>query len=60
MDVEFRASETVEIKVQQKEIPIQHYLRQPQRLVKAIASPNLMEQLSEELFRLKMRPLNLL
>lgn len=58
MDVEFRASETVEIKVQQKEIPIQHYLRQPQRLVKAIASPNLMEQLSEELFRLKMRPLN--
>ncbi|TVQ42040.1 MAG: DUF1997 domain-containing protein [Gloeocapsa sp. DLM2.Bin57] len=60
MEIEFRATETVEIKVQQQEIPIQHYLRQPQRLVKAIANPNLMEQLSEERFRLKMRPLNFL
>ncbi|ELR98327.1 DUF1997 domain-containing protein [Gloeocapsa sp. PCC 73106] len=58
MDVKFTASESVEIRVQQKEIPIQHYLRQPQRLVKAIASPSLMEQLSEERFRLKMSPLN--
>lgn len=58
MDVKFTASESVEIRVQQKEIPIQHYLRQPQRLVNAIADPKLMEQLSGERFRLKMRPLN--
>ena len=58
MNIRFTASETLEIAVEKQSVPIQHYLRQPQRLVSAIANANLMEQLSPERFRLKMRPLN--
>ncbi|MBF2021268.1 MAG: DUF1997 domain-containing protein [Hydrococcus sp. C42_A2020_068] len=58
MDIRFTASESLEIVVEEQTVPIQHYLRQPQRLVTAIADPKLMEQLSESRFRLKMRPLN--
>jgi hypothetical protein len=58
MEIRFTDSESLEIAVQEQTIPIQHYLRQPQRLVKAIAEPKLMEQISESHFRLKMRPLN--
>ncbi|MGK7944162.1 MAG: DUF1997 domain-containing protein [Microcystaceae cyanobacterium] len=54
----FLAHETLDIAVSEETIPIQHYLRQPQRLVKAIADPSLMETLSSHQFRLKMRPLN--
>ncbi len=39
-------------------VSLQHYLRQPKRLVQAIADPRLMETLSDNQFRLKMRPLN--
>jgi hypothetical protein len=58
MYVRFNASEFLEIDVAAEITDIQHYLRQPQRLVQAIANPQLMEQLSDQLFRLKMRPLN--
>ena len=58
MNANFNASESLSLPVEKTPIPIQHYLRQPQRLVKAIADPKLMEQLSENQFRLKMRPLN--
>ncbi len=58
MDVKFTASESLEIAVKEQAIPIHHYLRQPQRLVSAIAESSLMEELSESQFRLKMRPLN--
>ena len=58
MNIRFSASESVEIAVEEQEVPIQHYLRQPQRLVKAIADPKLTKQLSDSQFRLKMRPLN--
>lgn len=54
----FTASETVEIAVEEREIPVSHYLRQPQRLVRAIAEPTLMTPLCEERYRLRMRPLN--
>ncbi|MDJ0631965.1 MAG: DUF1997 domain-containing protein [Xenococcaceae cyanobacterium MO_188.B29] len=54
----FTASESVKILVENEEIPIKHYLRQPQRLVKAIANPRLMKQLSADLYELKMRPIN--
>jgi hypothetical protein len=54
----FLATETLEILVPEETIPIQHYLRQPQRLVTAIADPSLMETLSPHHFRLKMRPLS--
>ena len=58
MQIHFTATESVAMTVEEQEIPIQHYLRQPQRLVKAIADPKLMEQLDGEHFCLKMRPLN--
>ncbi len=58
MYIGFTASESVKILVENEEIPIKHYLRQPQRLVKAIANPRLMKQLSADLYELKMRPIN--
>lgn len=58
MQVCFFASQSVELAVSQQPIPIQHYLRQPQRLIKALVEPSRVEPLSEEHFRLKMRPLN--
>ena len=58
MTSRFLASQSVEIKVLEQPVPIQHYLRQPQRLVSAIADPSLITQLSHDCFRLKMRPLH--
>ena len=58
MYTRFVASQGVEIAVPEQPIPIQHYLRQPQRLVNALADPSRVELLSEECFRLKMRPLS--
>lgn len=60
MEVTFTASESLEIIVAEQTIPIQHYLRQPQRLVRAIVETSLTENLSENRFRLKMRSLNFL
>lgn len=57
MATKFTASQSVEIAVPQQPIPIQHYLRQPQRLVNALVDNKRIQQLSEEVFRLKMRPL---
>ncbi len=58
MYVSFNSSESVKISVEDEEIPIQHYLRQSQRLVKAIANPKLMKQVADDLYELKMRPIN--
>ena len=58
MQVSFNASESVRISVDNEETPIQHYLRQPKRLVNAIADPQLMKQMSDDLYELKMRPIN--
>ena len=55
---QFTASQSVEIAVAEQPIPIQHYLRQPQRLVKALVDSSRIEQLDEEVFRLKIRPLS--
>ncbi|RCJ34147.1 hypothetical protein A6770_17625 [Nostoc minutum NIES-26] len=57
MATKFTASQSVEIAVPQQPIPIQHYLRQPQRLVNALVDNRRIQQLSEEVFRLKIRPL---
>ncbi|WP_445635734.1 DUF1997 domain-containing protein [Nostoc sp. DSM 114161] len=57
MATRFTASQSVEIAVPEEPIPIQYYLRQPQRLVKALVDNSRIQQLSEEIFRLKMRPL---
>ncbi|MBO3460608.1 DUF1997 domain-containing protein [Aetokthonos hydrillicola Thurmond2011] len=58
MSTRFSASQSVEIAVPKQPIPIQQYLRQPQRLVNALVDPSRVRQLSEEVFRLKVRPLN--
>ncbi len=60
MDLRFTTSETVALDVVEQPVPIRHYLRQPQRLVRAIADPRLMEQLGDDRYRLKMRPLHVL
>lgn len=57
MSTQFSASQAVEIVVPKQPIPIQHYLRQPQRLVNALVDPSRVEHLSNECFRLTMRPL---
>ena len=58
MYVSFNTSESVQIAVDNAEVPIQHYLRQPRRVVEAIADPKLMQQMSDELYELKMRPID--
>lgn len=58
MQLGLSASQTVELAVPEQPIPIQHYLRQPQRLIQALVDPSRVEQLNSECFRLKMRPLN--
>lgn len=57
MYTRFNASQTVEMVVSEQSVPIQHYLRQPQRVVNALAASSQIEQLEDERFRLKMRPL---
>ena len=58
MLTQFSASQSVELAVPDQPIPIQNYLRQPQRLIKALVDPNRTEQLSAECFRLKMQPIS--
>lgn len=57
MYIRFNACQSVEIAVPEERVPIQHYLRQPRRLVNALVDGSRTEQLSDECFRLKMRPL---
>ncbi len=57
MATKFKACQSVEIPIPYHPIPIKHYLRQPQRLVNALVDSSRVEQLSTEVFRLKMRPL---
>ena len=56
--VQFNASEAVDLAVTDEVVPIQHYLRQPQRLVWTIANPKLIEQLSSDRFSIKLKPVN--
>lgn len=58
MHTRFVASQSVQIAVPEQPIPIQHYLRQPERFVHALVDPSRMEQFGKEHFRLKMRPLS--
>ncbi|NJN85012.1 MAG: DUF1997 domain-containing protein [Leptolyngbyaceae cyanobacterium SL_7_1] len=60
MQARFVASQLAELVVTEQPIPIQHYLRQPQRLIQALTDPDRVEQLDAEHFRLKMRPLRFL
>ena len=53
----FHVSQRLQLNVINEAIPIEHYLRQPQRIVSAIADSNRVEQLSLSRFRLRMRSL---
>jgi hypothetical protein len=58
MHTRFIASQGVEITVPEHPIHITNYLRQPQRVVNALAASSQIEPLGGEDYRLKMRPLN--
>jgi Protein of unknown function (DUF1997) len=57
MDIRFTSSQAVELVVPDYPIHIANYLRQPQRVVKALAASSQIDPLSEDLYRLSMRPL---
>lgn len=56
MQLNFAASHSVVIAVPDSSVPIQHYLRQPQRLIYALTDRSRVERLTDECFRLTMRP----
>lgn len=56
--VTFTADRTVEIAVPPHPIPIQHYLRQPHRLVRSLVDPTRVKQIGEDEFCLTMRTLS--
>jgi hypothetical protein len=56
--VKFTADRSVNILVPKQPVPIQHYLRQPQRLVRALTDPNRIQQIGDDEFCLTMRALS--
>ncbi len=56
--VKFTASRSLDLAVPKQSVPIQHYLRQPHRLVRALVDPDRIKQLGDDEFCLAMRPLN--
>jgi hypothetical protein len=54
---EFHASQTLRLRVPNEAVPIEHYLRQPQRLVQAITDSRRIEVLGDGIYRLSLRPL---
>jgi Protein of unknown function (DUF1997) len=56
--VTFTADRSVEIAVPKQPIPIQHYLRQPHRLVRSLVDSNRIEQVGDDEFCLTMRTLS--
>ena len=54
---DFHASQALRLRVPNEAIPIEHYLRQPQRLVQAITDPRRIEVLGDGVYRLSLRPL---
>jgi hypothetical protein len=57
METRFIAVQSVTIPVPAQPIPIQQYLRQPQRLVQALGTSTKIEPLGPELYRFTVRPL---
>ncbi len=56
--VQFIADRSVDIAVPRQPVPIQHYLRQPQRLVRSLVDPSRIKQVGEDEFCLTMRALS--
>ena len=57
---EFHASQNLRLRVPNEAIPIEHYLRQPQRLVQSITDPRRIEVIGDGVYRLSLRPLQFL
>ncbi|MGK7956378.1 MAG: DUF1997 domain-containing protein [Crocosphaera sp.] len=53
----FFASQSVNLEVLENPISINNYLSQPQRIVNALGDPTTIEKLTNDTYRLKMRPL---
>jgi hypothetical protein len=60
MKAKFSSSQSLSLPVAPEKVSIDHYLRQPQRLIHAITDPKRVEQLSPSVFRLNLRPLQFL
>lgn len=56
----FRTRKTLNLLVPNESIPIEHYLRQPQRLIHAITDPKRIDQVEPSVYRLSLRPLSFL
>jgi hypothetical protein len=56
--VKFTASRSIDLAVPKQSVPIQHYLRQPHRLVRSLVDPDRIKQIGDDEFCLAMRPLN--
>jgi hypothetical protein len=56
----FYASQAVELEVPQRPYPISDYLRQPQEVVRALGDSSQVEQIEQDIYRLKMKPLKFL
>lgn len=54
--IRFHASQSVSIALRDQPLPVEQYLSQPQRVVKALVEPSRVQVLEPELFRLQMRP----
>jgi hypothetical protein len=57
---DFRTTKTLKMLVPNEVVPIEHYLRQPQRLIHAITDPKRIEQIEASVYRLSLRPLSFL
>jgi len=53
----FFASQSGQLPVARQPVPIQDYLRQPERIVRAIGDSSRIQKLSQDCYRLTMRPL---
>ncbi|MGF1566732.1 MAG: DUF1997 domain-containing protein [Nodosilinea sp.] len=57
---DFHAGQALNLRIPNGAIPIEHYLRQPQRLVQAITDPRRIEPLEDGVYCLSLRPLQFL
>jgi hypothetical protein len=57
MDIRFTSSQAVQLVVPDYPLHIANYLRQPQRVVNALAASSQIEPIGEDVYRLSMRPL---
>jgi Protein of unknown function (DUF1997) len=60
MDTRFTAIQSIDIPLKYEPVPIEHYLRQPHRLVNALAAASQIQVLDADLYRLAVKPLKFL